>query len=241
MFLSALLLLISVIAFAGSTIAYFSDTKQTGNTFTSGNVEISLSESAITTDTTGNVIADPTKPRIMGTAEETVHDYGVVYPGQSIFKDPLVKNIGSSPAWVAVKVTLTDGKGDICKLMGYDPDRTDMIDIEAMLQGGLLDEKVHVGLWNGIENVCYNDRYAMVQKASRAEGKYEFWFFMLQPLTNGQSFVVFDSMNIDGAWTNSDVQELVEFKINVCAYAVQTFGFDSCYKAMTTAFKSSFT
>lgn len=241
MFLSVLLLVLSIIVFAGSTIAYFSDTKQVGNTFTSGNVEISLSESAVKVDSVGNLVIDPQKPRIEGSSGETVHDYGVIHPGQSIFKDPLVKNIGTNDAWVAVKVTFTDGAGDLCQLLGYDPDETDMIDIECMLKGGLLDETVHVGNWNGFERVCYNDRYAMVQQASRANGEYVFYFFMLRPLSKNESFLVFDEMFIDGKFDNNAMQQLSELKINVCAYAVQTFGFDSCYKAMTTAFQSGFT
>lgn len=240
MMLSLLLLLVSVLAFAGSTIAYFSDVKQTANTFTAGNVSIVLSESAITRDNAGNVIADTSKPRVLGTAEGTLHNYGIVYPGQVICKDPTVRNCGSGDAWVAVKVTLTDGEGDICKVMGYDPDETDMIDIETMLSGGLLDEKVHVGTWNGIENVCHNERYAMVQVASRANDTYDFYFFMLSPVAKGDSFTVFDTMIIDEIWDNDEMKELSDFKINVCAYAVQLYSFDSCFDAMTTAFGSEF-
>lgn len=240
MLFSLLLLLLAVIAFAASTIAYFSDVKQTSNVFTSGNVAIVLSESAITRDTDGNVIADTTRPRVFGTSEGTLHNYGMVYPGQTIFKDPIVTNSGLGSAWVAVKVTITDGVGDICRIMGYDPDETDMIDIEAMLSGGLLDEKVHVGDWNGFENVCHNDRYAMVQVASRAQDKYEFYFFMLEPLARDESFTVFDTMFIDNTWDNDAMKELSDFKIDVCAYAVQLYGFDSCFDAMTVAFDSEF-
>ncbi len=240
MLFSLLLLVFAIIAFAASTIAYFSDVKQTASVFTSGNVSIVLSESAITRDEAGNVIADTTRPRILGTSDGTLHNYGTVYPGQTILKDPIVTNSGLGSAWVAVKVTITDGTGDICRIMGYNPDETDMIDIETMLSGGLLDEKVHVGVWNGIEDVCYNDKYAMVQLASRAQDRYDFYFFMLDPLAKDESFTVFDTMFIDNTWDNDAMKELSDFKINVCAYAVQLYGFNSCFDAMTAAFSSEF-
>ena len=240
MFLSTIMFLLSIVMFVGSTIAYFTDSKHTVNTFTSGNVAITMSEAVTYRDENGNLVADTTKPRVHGSEQGTVHDYGIIHPGQVICKDPLVRNIGGNDAWVAVKVTLTDGAGDLCKLMGYNVDLSDMIDIELMLNGGLLAESVHVGEWNGFDNVCHNDRYAMVQIPSRANGTYEFYFFMLSPLAKDQSFYVFDTMTIWNGWDNEDMQELRELKIDVSAYAVQTSGFSSCFEAMTAAFKSDF-
>ena len=240
MVLSALILVIATITFVGTTIAYFSDTKQSANTFTSGNVEIVMTESAVKPDAIGNLVADPSKPRIEGTPVGVLNDYGKIYPGQSVCKDPIVKNIGSENAWIAVKVTLTDGMGDLRKVIGYNPDVTDLVDIELLLSGGLLDERVHVGMWNGLHDVCYNDRYAMVQVPTASKDVYEFYFFMLAPLSTGETVNVFDSLTVPAEWDNLEMKELSELKIEVTAYAVQTFGFDSCYLAMTTAFQSEF-
>ena len=240
MLFSLLLLLLAVIAFAASTIAYFSDVKQTSNVFTSGNVAIVLSESAITRDEAGNVIADTTRPRVFGTSDGTLHNYGTVYPGQTIFKDPIVTNSGLSDAWVAVKVTITDGTGDICRIMGYNPDETDMIDIEAMLGGGLLDEKVHVGVWNGIEDVTHNDRYAMIQTADARAGVYTFYFLMLEPMQPGDEVMLFDHVTVPREWDNAEMQQLADLKIHVQAFGVQTFQLESCLKAMQQAFPTHF-
>jgi hypothetical protein len=223
---------------ANSSIAYFSDTKASSATMTSGNVTIGLSESAVIQDAAGNLVADPSAPRIQGAEDEVLRDYGVIFPGQTICRDPLVANTGDHDAWIAVKVTISDGSRDIHKLIGY-PD-FHAVDIEMLLSGGLLDEKVHVGDWNGFKNVCYNDRYAMVQVEDPKAEEYVFYFFMLEKQPKGSEILVFDTMQFPLEWTGTDMQELTELRIGVRAFAVQTFGFSSCLDAMTAAFDNYF-
>lgn len=235
---SNVLLGVLTILLVGVTIAYFTDSRQISNTLTSGNVKIMLSEAAVKPDGAGNLIEDANAPRYFGGIDETSHDYGVIYPGQTIFKDPTIQNTGSNEAWIAAKVTLTDGAGDIHKLMGYEGYHE--IDIEMLLSGGLLDESVHVGTWNGIEDVCYNDRYAMVQVSDVAEGKYEFYFFFLSTYEQGQSEMLFNHVNISDEWNNEAMQELRELKIDIRAFASQTQSMESCFDAMTKAFPEYF-
>lgn len=223
---------------ATSSIAYFSDTKAASTTFTAGNVQIELSEATVMHDSAGNLVADPTSPRVMGAEVAVIRDYGVIYPGQRICKDPLVRNTGSHDAWIAVQVTISDGKGDLHKLIGYPEFHA--LDIEMLLTGGLLDEKVHVGTWNGLENVCHNDRYAMVQIADPNADDYEFYFFMLQKQVPGETVQVFEEMVIPLYWSGADMQELVDLTVTVRAFGVQTFGFGTCFDAMTTAFSDYF-
>lgn len=83
------------IAIVGGTLAYFTDTKTATNTFTVGNVKIELTE-----------------PGWEGSGKT---DAPEVYPGEPLKKDPTVKNTGSNPCFVRIKVTGLDclGTGDM--------------------------------------------------------------------------------------------------------------------------------
>ena len=225
------------------TLAFFTDSRETTGVFTAGNVYIELTEAAVVADAQGNLIEDTTEYRVTGvevnSATPVIHNYGYVYPGQTIHKDPTVKNIGDDAAWVAVKVIIEDGIGDVHSLYSYN-DVSDDIDIELLLRGGLLGESIHVGEWNGIYDVCHNDNYAMVQNSSRSAGIYEFIFYMLKPLNSGESVEIFDTLFIDNEFGNEEMQHFRELKVTVQAFAVQKYGFSDCYKAMNGAFEDYF-
>ena len=100
--MSCVILAILVVMFVGATIAYFSDHVETAATFTAGNVKIALSEAAVKKDDKGNLVADTQQPRIFGAQEQTViNDYGKIYPGQTVCKDPTVTNTGDEAEWIA--------------------------------------------------------------------------------------------------------------------------------------------
>lgn len=233
-------LCVALIAGTGTSLAYFTDVKEYESVYSAGNVKIELTEAEVKQDGSGNYVLDDTKPRLQaGEIEEnTIHTYGRLFPGLNIHKDPTVKNTGSEDAWIAMKIIITDGVGDIHKIFGYQgsPD----IDIELLLQGGLLDKQVIVDTWNGIYDVCVakDGSYAMAQIAT--DGVYEFYFFMLNPKQTGEEVMIFDTLVVNPYLENVHMQELVELKIEVQAFAVQTFGFSSCYDAMQGAFSSHF-
>jgi hypothetical protein len=99
---------------------------------------------------------------------------------------------------------------------------------------------VEVEDWNGIPDVCINDRYAMIQLADTAEGKYEFYFLMLEPMEVGESVMLFDHLVFDQVWNNAQMQEFAELSIDVQAYGVQTQSLSDCFQAMTLAFPEHF-
>lgn len=239
LYMSCVLLLAFIVMFVGVTIAYFSDRKQLSATLTAGNVEIALSQSDVKPDLVGNLVEDPDKPPIVGDAEvEVVKDYGKIYPGQSIYKNPTITNIGDEDEWIAAKVTIVDGDGDLRKVIGYSG--YDEIDIKLLLSGGLLDEHVDFGPWNGIEDVSYNDNYAMIQVANAAEGEYSFYFIMQKPLETEKSITLFDTLAFNKMWNNTHMEHLKDLKIYVQAFGVQTMQLDNCFDAMTAAFPYHF-
>ncbi len=87
--IAAIVLLL--VAVVGGAIAYFTDTDTKTNTFTIGNVDITLTEpSWDTTDSNNNNVPD---------AAENVS------PGQTIAKDPTINNVSTTnPAYVFAKV-----------------------------------------------------------------------------------------------------------------------------------------
>lgn len=236
--IEAIILAVSILAFTHTTLAYFSSLEKTDATITAGSVDIALSEAAVKRDGKGNLIADPSKDRIRGSREGTPIDYGIVYPGQTIFKDPTIENTGSNNAYVAAKISITDGSGDIHRVVGFED--FDEIDITMLLSGGLLGENAHFGTWNGLENVTYNDHYAMVQVPKRAEGQYDIYFFVLTPLQKNETVVIYDQISFAPEFTNQDMMEFRELRIDVIGFGVQTMSFESCYEAMTIALPDYF-
>ena len=86
---ASIMLLIFIV---GGAIAYFTDTDTKTNTFTIGNVDITL------TETGWDALADSNSNDIPDNAENML-------PGQSVTKDPTVNNVSTkSDAYVFVKV-----------------------------------------------------------------------------------------------------------------------------------------
>ena len=240
MFYSSFILLGAIlITLVGTTLAYFTVTRQsTNNTLTAGNITIVLSEAAVKAEPSGNLAEDPQMPRIIGGRDTVFNNYGKVYPGQTIFKDPTILNTGTLPAWIAAKITFTDGAGDLTKVMGYEG--YEDIDIEVLLSGGLLDEGTRFGVWNGIPNVTYNDRYAMIQVPNAAQGRFEFFFLILAPMDSGQSVTLFDHILFPPEWNNAEMQQLADLTIHIEAFGVQATQTDNCLGAMSEAFPKHF-
>lgn len=89
----ALLVAFGATAVTGATLAYFTDTEKATNTFTVGNVDITLTE-----------------PNWVGTGSK---DAPEVYPGEVLDKDPTVECTSANPCFVRVSVTNLDQFGGI--------------------------------------------------------------------------------------------------------------------------------
>lgn len=97
---------LAVTAVVGGTLAYFTDTQTAKNTFTVGNVEITLTEP--------------------GWEESGEADGASVYAGEPLAKDPTVENVGANPCFVRIKVEGLDqfeDKGNITYRTDYVDDK----------------------------------------------------------------------------------------------------------------------
>lgn len=236
----ALVAIMAVVAVTGISLAYFTDTDSATNVFTAGNVKIDLTEADVVSDELGNLVADPDGSRHdVLDDEEDVYDYGKLYPAQSIYKDPTVEVLGSEDAYIAFKVTITDGAGDLHKVIGVEG--YDNIDISPLVSGGLAGETVEQSTgYNGLPMVYMNENYAVYQVADKENGTYVLYFFVEAVQSKGDKVVLFDTITIPEKWDNAEMGQLVELSIRIDAYAVQSRGFDSCYEAMTSAFETEF-
>ena len=90
----AILLCVTLVALAaiGATFAYLTDTKTVDNTFTMGNVKITLDETNVN---------DPTGDRVTSNAYN-------VYPGAVVTKDPIVHNTGKNAAYIRATVNVSN-------------------------------------------------------------------------------------------------------------------------------------
>ena len=102
--ITALCLCVALLAVAvvGASLAYFTDTDNATNTFTVGNVKITLDEAKVTTDGTPVEGADRVK----------ANEYHLL-PGHTYTKDPTVTVKANSEAcWLFVKVTESENLGN---------------------------------------------------------------------------------------------------------------------------------
>ena len=245
----ALCLIVCMLAIAvvGGTLAYFTDTDDAVNTFTAGNVEIDLTEAVVAKDdvrtsaTYGDLIAvDRENDRKdVGAQEETVYDYGKLYPGQNVFKDPTIENRGSENAYVAAKIIVTDGAdSDLNNVIGTG--YNDLLGIQTVIKGGIVKENDTMKPYNGLAPVYGDDTYSVYQVADRANGTYTFYVFFENALVTGEKKVLFENITIPAGWDNEQMKEMKDLTIAVEAYATQEYGFANCYEAMTSAFPGAF-
>lgn len=96
--ITAIFLCVALVAIAivGASLAYFTDTKTATNTFTMGDVKITLDEA-----------------NANGEGRVTSNEYNV-YPGAVVTKDPIVHNTGSNAAYIRATVKV-EGWVKTCK------------------------------------------------------------------------------------------------------------------------------
>lgn len=221
----------------GGTLSYLIDSKEIKNTFTAGNVYISMDE-AVVKNVNGDLVAD-------GNARTTSTRNYHLYPGMTVTKDPTIYVEGTEAAYVAAKVTIQDTitgaeetktLHDLIGVPGYDN-----INIHKLASGGLIttDADQETG-WNGLSMVYKTDACVIYQDADKANKTWTLYIFMNGAQAVGTEIELFNTLTIDKEWGNVEMTALNGMQIDVVAYGVQTNGFTDCYDAMTKAFPGTF-
>lgn len=229
----ALVLCVAMLAIAivGGTLAYFTDNKAQTNTFTAGNVYITLTEAQVKENAAGNLIADNTKAR---TSENQSYK---LFPGMTVHKDPTIEVTGSENAYIAAIITI---KGDLEGLYGTQWHNLD-ITKDNFVSGGIMKDSEQDLDWNGLSMVYKNANCVVYQDYTNyAEKEWKIYVFVNAAKKTGDTVTLFDTLTINSSFDNDEMAKLNNATVKVEAYAVQQHGFDDCFTAMTTAFKTEF-
>ncbi|MEG2420712.1 MAG: SipW-dependent-type signal peptide-containing protein [Oscillospiraceae bacterium] len=200
--LLAALSLVMVGAIAvGGTMAYFTAEKTVANTFSVGNVAITLDEAKVTKDpATSTWTADPTAPRV------TENKYESVYPGATLPKDPTVTlTAGSSDAYVRVRVVIDSAKAwkAACEKHG--------VTLEDIFLEHPAAQWSRVSyVWNADDTVTLV--YNLNTKLSRA-------------VNAVSTATLFQSVRIPSPFTSAEMAAIGGFSMNLTAEAIQAEGF----------------
>ena len=234
----SLVIALLAVCFAG-TYAYLMDTKSVKNTFTTGNVYITLDEAVVEKDESGNLVAK-------GTERTEENQSYHLYPAMTVTKDPTITVEGTEAAYVAAVITVTfaeDTDIEVLREMGLCMEHWyDMLDCEAILDGDYIGEvpaKPEHPL-SGVNNmqVYGNEKYSVYQTIDGLT--YTIYMFFEGAQAVGTEITPFDTITIPASWDNEEMAAVNGMTIEVQAYATQTNGFADCYTAMTTAFKDAF-
>ncbi len=187
------------------TLAYLTDSEEVVNTFTVGNVDITLDETDVDEDG---------KP-IEGADRVKENEYHLV-PGGEYVKDPTVTVIkGSEEAYVRMLVTITD-IADLKTVFGDDflpQNYVDGWDSDIWSCANITD--------NGDDTVTYEFRYHKTVDAFEAEED-----IVLEAL--------FNKIKVPGEIDGEELASIKEMQIKVIGNAIQKAGFDTADTAWAT-------
>lgn len=201
-----LMLLCAVLLVAGSvlgTLAYLTSTDTVKNTFTVGNVKITLDEAKVGAD--GKALTGQDAARVKE------NNYKLM-PGHTYDKDPTVTvKAGSESSYVRLLVTVTFEK-ELTEVQlatkldgiftGYDAKWTRIDDPESETKDNTDGSKYTV--------ITYEYRYKEVVPAAN---------------TDQELPALFKNVKVPGAWTNEDLANIGGFTINIVGQAIQADGF----------------
>lgn len=192
---------LAVLTIAGTTLAYLTSRDTVVNTFTVGNVQITLDEAAV--DEMGNkIMKDDNTPA----ARVKANSYKLI-PGHTYTKDPTVTvKEGSESSYIKMTVTFSNASAlDAI----FAPSGADMT-------------RIFIGY--NATNWIYKGNTEDTDKNTRT---YEFWYKEAVAAPDGDVALdaLFDSITVPGTITKEQLATIKDMTITVNAYAIQADGF----------------
>ena len=194
------------------TLAYLTDEHAQKNTFTVGNVDITLDEAEVVKNTTTGNLDDA------GTRTSNDQEYHL-FPAMTVVKDPTITVTGSEDAWVAAKIVIT---GD---LTGLKDDNGNLL-----LNNGALNYGALLSGWTTGATIRQEDDTNVCT----------IYVFMTAKQAKDAKITLFKTLSIPANWDNDEMAQFKAVEIDVTAYAVQTNGFADCESAMKAGFPTVF-
>lgn len=224
-----LLTLCAVLLVAASvmgTMAYLTSTDKVENTFTVGNVKITLDEAKVNTDGT---LAAP--------AERVKANEYKLLPGHTYTKDPTVTVIkGSESSYIRLKVTFNNATDIIamCTDPEFAEDGPTGVENAFPLIRMVNFVEANAAKWDGIipdnmvdtENMLGNAKYFAYDKATDTLTYYFYYTeTVAAPTADVVLPVLFNSITVPGFVTGEQLTALNNFNITAVAEAIQADGF----------------
>ena len=191
------------------TLAYLTSTDEVVNTFTVGQVKITLDEAQVNSDgkpinTDGTVVTN------LADAERVKANSYKLLPGHEYTKDPTVTVLAGSESSY-IKMTVTFSKA------------AELDAIFAPTGGANL-----TSIFNGYDstNWIYKGNTEDTEANTRT---YEFWYkeTVAAPDADVALDALFDQIKVPGTITNDQLASIAGMTITVNAYAIQADGFDT--------------
>ena len=180
------------------TMAYLTSTDEVKNTFTVGQVKITLDEAKV--DENGKALTGDNAERVKANSYKLL-------PGHTYNKDPMVTVLNGSEASY-IKMTVTFSKASALDAI-FAPTGADLTSI-----------------FNGYDST--NWIYKGNTKDATADTRtYEFWYkeTVGAPTADVALDALFDSITVPGTITNEQLATIEGMTITVNAYAIQADGF----------------
>ena len=204
--LMTLCAIILVVATVFGTMAYLTSTDEVENTFTVGNVKITLDEAKVDTD------GSP----VTGAARVKENSYKLM-PGHTYTKDPTIHvDAASEDCFIRAKVTLTNAKEWIAIATKYADNK-----VENIIKG--TDDNIWWVSQPAVDETANTVTYTFVYKneSHTDELGKRIW-----TSTDSKDLVLFNEIAIPGDLTNDELAAVGSSKITVVAEAIQADGFD---------------
>lgn len=209
--LMTLCAIILVVATVFGTMAYLTSTDKVDNTFTVGNVKITLDEAKVDTD------GSP----VTGAARVKENSYKLM-PGHTYTKDPTIHvDAASEDCFIRAKVTLTNAKEWIAIATKYADNK-----VENIIKG--TDDNIWWVSQPAVDEKANTVTYTFVYKneSHTDELGKRIW-----TSTDSKDLVLFNEIAIPGGLTNDELKSVGASKITVVAEAIQADGFKNADEA----------
>ena len=193
---AVMLVLVSVMG----TMAYLTSHDTVTNTFTVGNVKITLDEAKV--DANGTAITGDAAERVKANSYKLL-------PGHTYNKDPMVTVLkGSESSYIKMTVTFTKA-AELDAI--FAPNGVDMTSI-----------------FNGYNSTNWIAK-DVTKDTENDTRTYEFWYKETVAAPNGDVALdaLFDSITVPGTINNTQLATIEGMTITINAYAIQADGFDT--------------
>lgn len=207
--MTCLCVALAVLTIAGTTLAYLTSTAKVENTFTVGNVKITLDEAQVDTD--GKALTGDAAKRVYENSYKLM-------PGHEYDKDPTIHvDASSEDCFIRAKVTLTNGKEWVAIATKYAENK-----VENIITG--TDDNIWWVSQPAYDETANTLTYTFVYKN---EGHTNELGKRIWTKTDSKDLVLFDKIVIPGDLTNDELATVGDSKITVVAEAIQADGFES--------------